>query len=564
MSDTGLRVGDVVAFASPEGYRAAQITAAGPGLVAVRTLRGVFPGPPATGELSAGTLLLDHHATVAEPAHHWVTAEPAPPDLLRVGRLPVPAGLPPPRSYGSWLGLRVELARQHHWDRLPAAARDAYRAAAGREPAAADPGRGPVALPATVPHLDLTGGGPVRWSALARLPRVVHLSWAGPDRGLCRALAAHPMITSVDWHDPPPAVDLTGSALLSVRFTGTAPRDLRLPAAVGRLTMPATDRAVRVRSPEDGRWTHLFLDAAAPGTRVPDGIERVPHLSLSGGGTLPAAALPGLRTLGLRWGRRPGLLTGADALAAAPGLAVVEMHDAYGLTAGTLPDLPALTWLGVRGVRGSAVAGLRARYRGTRVRLELSEADEVFPDSARTSLARRPAAIGSAGSRAPPATAARSPTSPGSARVERRSHPGAGLEPAGVAQIERRRQDDLLMRGPRGGGHREVRRGHGRHVGGGHRVAPGQHGHRAVAGGDGAAAGIGGEVLAGDDGDRQRPVVGVEHDDGGAPAQVVRVRAAVAQQQRHLAVAHGRLAALGGDRQAGGGAGRRRGGTGRG
>lgn len=265
------------------------------------------------------------------------------------------------------------------------AVKAAYRAAATRGQIDVDFGAGAVTLGGATPQLDLSGegpmrvpsSGPVRWSALDQLPRCMGLRWAGPDRGLARALADRPVVSSLTWRDAPPVVDLTDTGLQYLSLAGADVREVRLPRGLHGLELAAADRGPAVHAADGGRWLHLLLTGADAETTVPAGLQDVREVALDGGGTMSAAALAGLKQLEsirIVWRKPPGRLVDAAALASLTHLAVIELVDGYGLDADTLPDLASLTQLSISGLRRSISPALKARYRGSRVRLVIEGA----------------------------------------------------------------------------------------------------------------------------------------------------------------------------------------------
>ncbi|MET8832526.1 hypothetical protein ABZV78_01225 [Micromonospora sp. NPDC004540] len=339
-------------------------------------LRGVEP------------LTLDHHAHDSRLAHLSIGSWHAvPPGFAWIGSLPVPEGVPAlSNTYSGWQSLADDVVRQRRWDReLPAAAKAAYRAAATRGQVDVDFGAGAATLGAATPRLDLSGAGPmrvptsgpVRWSALDQLPRCTALTWAGPDRGLARALADRPVVSSLTWRDAPPVVDLTDTGLRHLSLAGPDVRELRLPRGLHGLELAAVDPSLAVYAADGGRWLHLILTGAGAETTVPAGLHGVRELALDGGGTISATAARGLaelESLRIHWRKPPGQLIDAAVLAGLPQLAVIEFVDGYGLGADTLPDLASLTQLSISGLRRSIVLALRARHRGTGVRLVIEGA----------------------------------------------------------------------------------------------------------------------------------------------------------------------------------------------
>ncbi|TDC79232.1 hypothetical protein E1193_19425 [Micromonospora sp. KC606] len=310
-----------------------------------------------------------------------------PPGFTWIGSLPVPEGVPAlSNRYSGWQSLADDVVRQRRWDReLPAAVKAAYRAAATRGQVDVDFGAGAATLGGATPRLDLSGAGsmrvptsgPVRWSALDQLPRCTALTWAGPDRGLARALADRPIVSSLTWQDAPPVVNLTDTGLQHLSLAGADVREVRLPRGLHGLELAAVDRGLAVYAAADGRWLHLILTGADAETTVPAGLQGVREVALDGGGTMSAAAvreLKELESLRIQWRKPPGQLIDAAALAGLPRLAVIELVDGYGLDADTPPDVTSLTQLSISGLRRSIVPALKARYRGTGVRLVIEGA----------------------------------------------------------------------------------------------------------------------------------------------------------------------------------------------
>ena len=345
---------------------------------------------PSLDELSGvEPLMLDHHAHHGRLAHMSIGSWHAvPPGFAWIGNLPVPEGVPAlSDTYSGWQSLADDLVRQRRWDReLPAAAKAAYRAAATRGAVDVDFGAGTTTLgAATLRLLDLSGAGsmrvptsgPVRWSALDQLPRCTALTWAGPERGLARALADRPIVSSLTWRDAPPVVDLTDTGLQHLSLSGADVRELRLPRGLHGLELAAADPGLAVYAADAGRWLHLTLTGADAETTVPAGLHAVREIALDGGGTMSVAALRELKRLEsirIHWRKPPGQLIDAAALASLTCLAVIELVDGYGLDMDTLPELTSLTQLSISGLRRSIVPALKARYRGTGVRLVIEGA----------------------------------------------------------------------------------------------------------------------------------------------------------------------------------------------
>lgn len=429
-----LRVGDVAVAPLPGGgFGACQISAIEPDTITLHALDHVAPSPPALDDLrGAGPVRLDHHhwRSIAQNSV-FREQEPIPPDFDWIGNLPVPPGVPADcSSFSGWSSPLLQVALQRDWDRLPEAIRTAFHRPLGHGRFRADLGAAPVELDDSLVHADLTSGaiavppdGPVDFSFLDRLRRCTGISWSGPDRGLTAALAAHPLITSLAWSAAPETIDLRTTAIRRLEVTG-AVRSLRLPAEAHALVVdsgqpfphnpdqepfphnpdqepfpddpnqepfphdpnqePYThdpNQARRMHDPDqvrctvdardEGRWLSLTLLRA---TRAPLGLRQVRTVALRGAGVLSAASLAGLsgaHSLRLHWSGPPGRLDDSEHLTELPGLRLIELSDAYDITAGDLPTPPLLRHLLVYGLRSSTAAALRSRFQGTEVTLAL-------------------------------------------------------------------------------------------------------------------------------------------------------------------------------------------------
>ncbi|MDG4838462.1 hypothetical protein O7631_18255 [Micromonospora sp. WMMD967] len=390
MADRVVRSGDVAVMRlSDGGFGACQVTGADGDVTSAYALRWHSVDRPSLDELhGVEPLRLDHHAYDGRLAHlsigNWYAV---PPRFAWIGSLPVPDDVPAlSNTYSDWQALADDVVRQRRWDReLPGKVKSAYRAAGTRGQVDVDFGAGAATLGAATSRLDLNGEGsvrvptfgPVRWSALDQLPRCTALSWVGPDRGLARALAERPVVSSLTWWDAPPVVDLADSGLQRLSLRGADVRKVRLPRGLHNLELAAVDPSLAVYAADDGRWLHLTLADADAETTVPAGLHGVREVSLDGPGTMSAGAvreLKELESLRILWRKPPGRLVDAAALAGLPCLAVLELVDGYGLDTGTLPDLTSLTKLSISGLRRSIVPALKARYRGAGVGLVIEGA----------------------------------------------------------------------------------------------------------------------------------------------------------------------------------------------
>lgn len=280
-------------------------------------------------------------------------------------------------AYGDWSVPLRDVANQREWDRLPPAIRAAYRMPTGRDTFTIDLGAGPVTLDTALGRLDpqlqripLPADGPIDWSFLDRLPRCTEITWSGPDRGLTAALESRPSITSLAWSGAPPTLDLEATRIHHLYATGPSLRTIRLPPRAHTLQLGEVATACTVSATGEGRWLHLTL--THPARKAPHGLSQVRRVTLLGAGVLSAAALTestAIHSLRLHWSAPPGRLDAPESLLALPGLRLIEMFDAYGIHADTIPDLPLLSHLDVYGLRGSVARALRSRFRRTGVEL---------------------------------------------------------------------------------------------------------------------------------------------------------------------------------------------------
>ncbi|BEL07254.1 hypothetical protein Q0Z83_054450 [Actinoplanes sichuanensis] len=285
-------------------------------------------------------------------------------------------------SISGWDWPFIATILDREWADLPEEVRAARRLSRGTDPVLVDLGSSPQTETTALGCFDLTSyptARPMDWTVLTRLPRCTEISWSGPDRGLTAALQRHPQITTLTWLDAPESVDLSQTRVTGLRITGAALRTLRLQPRTRTLTIdgpaPATGGvSVRtVHAHDEGRGLHLDIVSATPATVAPDGLSQVRSVSVSGAGALSAdtvGAFPAAHTVTLRWTAAPGRLDHPTALTALPRLRLLEMFDAYGLAADTLPDLP-LDDLLIHGLRGSTARGLRTRFRRSPTTLHL-------------------------------------------------------------------------------------------------------------------------------------------------------------------------------------------------
>ncbi|BCY08711.1 hypothetical protein [Actinoplanes sp. L3-i22] len=178
------------------------------------------------------------------------------------------------------------------------------------------------------------------------------------------------------WTDATSGLDLRGTGLTSLAVDGPV-GVLHLPAGLASLHLMAGARVETVSVTGQGARLRLTVTSDEPGGSLPSGLDRLRDLRYVGKGTISAAPLSGLRqleSLWLAWRDAPGDLRDAAALSGLPHLAHLTLTDAYGLDAGTLPDLPALTALTIDGLRRTAATAVKARYRRVAVHVSITGA----------------------------------------------------------------------------------------------------------------------------------------------------------------------------------------------
>jgi len=260
-----------------------------------------------------------------------------------------------------------------------------------------DFGAGPTALNSWTKVLDLRpkrgivpADGPVRWDALDALPQLLTVEWAGPDRGIVEAIAAHPSIKFLYWFDAEGDIDLSATAVGTVRVDGPNVRSIRLPSSIGSLSLgrapahfdakPPTatvSRTLRVDAPGGGRGLDLRMFHYDADVVIPEGVRRASSLWLWVGGEVSASVLLGLsdvEALRLTFDRAPGTITDLAEMRNLTTLRGLQLDEAYGLTVEELPELPALRTLELNGTRHSTSRVAKARYRGSAVSVSVTGA----------------------------------------------------------------------------------------------------------------------------------------------------------------------------------------------
>ncbi|MFC0549377.1 hypothetical protein ACFFHJ_00640 [Planotetraspora thailandica] len=263
----------------------------------------------------------------------------------------------------------MHVVSQRRWDLLvPAEAKAAYKNATNN-PVVVNLGDEPQTMRATIWDVDLTAHLPqVRWSGLDALPRLTTLRWSGPDHGLTEAIAARPLIVDLIWNDPPSTIDLSATHLTAVTISGNGLRRLRLPPGLMNLRLTSDPPQV-VEAAEDGRWIRLL--ATSPGHAIPSGLHGVRRLDLQVAGDLSLTGLGAaadLEELTITWTGPHGQLLDAVDLHGLRRLHTLQLTDAYGVEASSLPrpGTP-LRRLSIGGIRRSQAKLVKARYKGTPV-----------------------------------------------------------------------------------------------------------------------------------------------------------------------------------------------------
>lgn len=220
--------------------------------------------------------------------------------------------------------------------------------------------------------------GPVDWSQLDALPECLTVMWSGPERGIIEAVAARRGIRFLEWYDAVGDIDLTSTGLGTVRLEGGAELlSVRLPESIETLFLRRPSATLQVDAPDMGHRLDLRLFLYGPDVVIPDGLRRVPKVWLWVGGEMSATVLSGLtdlENLTLTFDNPLGALSEVYELGRHGRLHTLQLDDAYGLDAESLPDLPSLRHLELNGTRRTTATTLKARFKGSTVTVSVSGA----------------------------------------------------------------------------------------------------------------------------------------------------------------------------------------------
>jgi hypothetical protein len=151
-----------------------------------------------------------------------------------------------------------------------------------------------------------------------------------------------------------------------------------VPADFGTKPRTATvDAALQVEAPARGQRLDLRMFDYGAAVVIPEGVRRASKLWLWVGGQISATVLSGLsdlKELRFTFDRAPGDVDDLSELGRHVNVRTLQLDDAYGLSVGDLPELPALESLELHGTRKATAAAAKARYRGSRVTLCVSGA----------------------------------------------------------------------------------------------------------------------------------------------------------------------------------------------
>ncbi|BCY10506.1 hypothetical protein [Actinoplanes sp. L3-i22] len=234
-----------------------------------------------------------------------------------------------------------------------------------------DFGAGVHLLPSWTTALDLRplvpADGPVDWTALDRLPKLVSVSWSGPDRGLTGVLAAQPRIQYLEWFDAQGDLDLRQSAVLRLWINCAGLSGVLLPESLAVLLVQNPRENLRIETRDDRRRLALHLAFDGAEAIIPAGLRATPVVRLGLGGEFSVKALEsftGLRDLTCEFEAPPGRLIDLPLLGQHPGLTRLCLINAYDLDPMTMPDLPCLSTVELVGTRAEIAARLELRFQG--------------------------------------------------------------------------------------------------------------------------------------------------------------------------------------------------------
>ena len=260
-----LEAGTLLAIPLLDGrWTACQIVGASEKDFTVADLNWLGEEPPSVAQLrKAAVLRVDHHNWSG--AVQWQrVAGPPPPEFRIVGVLP-PLMKGECNSYGSWLGLGLQIHLQARWDALPEKIRRAYKAAPqgpGTE-ITLDLGATRQEVRAATSQIALEGD--VRWGELYRLARLTDVSFTGNDSKVLDFVRSHPLISTLSWRGHGrSAIDLRDTNLTEVRVFVDSPLTQTLSPDVSSLSVSGDASQLTVVQPGDGRALSLMVNGGSP------------------------------------------------------------------------------------------------------------------------------------------------------------------------------------------------------------------------------------------------------------------------------------------------------------
>lgn len=215
--------------------------------------------------------------------------------------------------------------------------------------------------------------GPVDFTALDAFPQAKTIEWSGTARGLPEALTGRPRFHYLNWHDAAGDIDLSQTGVKSLRLYGCAGvRSLRLPESPELLMLGGPSADLRVEGTGEPHGLRLILFPAGGDVVIPGGVLHAHDVWLRVGGELSAAALSGftaLTDLRITFDDSPGKLRDPQSLTGHRNLRGLALDSAFDLDPAAFPVLPSLRRLHLTWTRKSVAAALRARFRGTGVKV---------------------------------------------------------------------------------------------------------------------------------------------------------------------------------------------------